>query len=540
MEDNSLEMLVLYQRAVQCYQQPEPEKHDEGFQLLLETAENGLTPACKMLGLLYMSGQYAPYPEIDESMAVRCWRMAAESGDEEAMFWLGQCYEDGIGVEVNKEEARIWKKFAVDNGFVAEGDEAGELPAEPEKADVIAPKEEKYKSRKKEKVKAEKKVKNEKKTKKPLLKTVQKISERIEEKTAKKEEVKTESTEKERKWLRTPVQPVVTEIRKQSYQLKEVDKKKEEEEAEALRFARQEEEARRVSNLYRLRMGFGGAICCLLFLWIVLLLGYWLIRDSGKGYMFVFWTLSGLLSASCVLLGYNVGVKKAQKRIEMVAEYRKTAFYHAYGCELGQMTRQQQWCYKIYRSLAKNYFPVTYRRKVDLPELRGYRGCLYTNWVYQSENEKAQPEFVIVTEKAVYVIKTEYLTGRVQGDLADVTWSLFSNGEKDMTAERIPNLVDENARNIRIIKEDLVQYFDLPLEQIPFYNVIFLNEEVDTKGLRRMAAEDDTVFVQGFSDKLRGGLGVWESRLPTHNMGLDELIFAFEQIGRQFIKRNGW
>ncbi len=538
MEGNSQEMLALYHKAVQCYQQSDPEKYDEGFQILLEAAENGVTQACKMLGLLYMSGQYAPYPEMDQSMAVRCWRMAAENGDEEAMFWLGQCYEDGIGVDVNEEEARIWKKFAVENGFVAEGDEVSELPAEPKKIDVTAEKEEKHKSRKK--VKSEKKVKNERKTEKPLLKTVQKISEKIEETATKKDEVKTESTKTERKWLRMPVSPGETIIRKQSYQLKEADKKKEEEEAEALRFAREEEEVRRTSNLYRMRMGIGGAVCCLLLMWILILMGYWLIREPGKEYMFIFWTLAGLISALCVVVGYNVGVKKAQKRIEMVAEYRKTAFYHAYGCELGQMSRQQKWCYKIYRSLAKNYFPVTYRRKLDLPELRGYRGCLYTNWVYQSGNEKAQPEFIILTEKAVYVIRTEYLTGRIQGDLMDVAWSLFSDGEKDMTAEKIPNLVDENARNIRIIKEDLIQYFDLPLEQIPFYNVIFLNEEVDVKGLRRMAAEDDTVFVQGFSDKLRGSLGVWESRIPTHNMGLDELVFAFEQIGRLFIKRKGW
>ena len=72
------------------------------------------------------------------------------------------------------------------------------------------------------------------------------------------------------------------------------------------------------------------------------------------------------------------------------------------------------------------------------------------------------------------------------------------------------------------------------------YNVIFFNPEVDIKGLRRIGAEDDTVLLQGPVDKLRGSLGVWESRLATHNMGLDELTFAFEQIGRQFIKRSGW
>ena len=281
-------------------------------------------------------------------------------------------------------------------------------------------------------------------------------------------------------------------------------------------------------------------MCCLLMLWVFLLFFYWIVRRPLQEHMFIFWILAAVFSGVAVLSGYSLGVKKAQRRIELVAEYRKTPFYHAHGCELGQMSRQQQWCYKIYRSLSKNYFPVTYRKKIDLPELRGYRGCLYTNWIYQSDKEKAQPEFVILTEKAVYVVRTVYLTGTIRGDLADTGWSLFSDGAKDLTAERIPNLVDENARSIRIMKEDLVQYFDLPLEQIPFYNVIFWNQEVDIKGLRRTAAEDDVVFVQGFADKLRGSLGVWESKIPTHNMGLDELTFAFEQIGRQFIKRSGW
>lgn len=511
MEYNSMEMIALYHDAVQCYQQSEPEKLEEGFGLLLEAAENGVTQACKMLGLLYMSGQYEPFPEKDEAMAVRWWRAAAENGDEEAMFWLGQCYEDGIGVEVNPAEAAIWKKFAVANGFVAEGEEREEseegevLSEELEEVIVVAEKKEKHKKRKKE-----------------------------------KQQKQAEAQPQLRKRFVRPVETVKAVIQKKQFQLKEVEKKQEEAAAEAQRFAREEEEARRISNQYRLRTGAGGALCCLLLLWILLLLVYWGVREPMQENMWIFWVLSALFSAVCVMGGYSLGVKKAQQRIDLVTEYRKTPFYHAHGCELGQMNRQQQWCYKIYRSLAKTYFPVTYRKKVDLPELRGYRGCLYTNWVYRSGNEKVQPEFVILTEKAVYVVRTEYMTGKVQGDLADTGWSLFADGAKDLTAERIPNLVDENARAIRIIKEDLVQYFDLPLEQIPFYNVIFWNQEVDIKGLRRIAAEDDTIFVQGFADKLRGSLGVWESKLPTHNMGLDEMVFAFEQIGRQFIKRSGW
>ena len=520
MKHSSLELMAQFHKATECYQQPDVEKHAEGFHFLLEAAENGMTQACKTLGLLYMNGQYAPYPEKDEPLAARWWRMAAENGDEEAMFWLGQCYEDGIGVEVNEEEAQIWKKFAIANGFVAEGDEEEEAPAEPEKTAKIASEKSIRKSRKKEETKPKKRSMAEKKDEKAA-----------EKQTAKKTD---------RNFIHIPAHVVENVNKKRNYQLREVPKNKEEEEVEAARFAREEEEARRISNQYRARMGIGGAICCVLLLWIALLIIYWFVREPMKAYPSLFWILAGLVSIPVVLSGYGIGVKKAQRRVEMVAEYRKTPFYHAYGCELGQMTPQQQWCYKIYRSLAKNYYPVTYRKKLDLPELRGYRGCLYTNWVYQCGNEKAQPEFVILTEKAVYVVRTAYFTGRIQGDLMDTGWSLFSDGEKDLTAQRISNLADENARNIRIIKEDLVQYFDLPLEQVPFFNVIFLNQEVDIKGLRRMGAEDDTIFVQGLSDKLRGCLGVWESRLPTHNLGLDELTFAFEQIGRQFVKRSGW
>ena len=542
METNWTEMIELYRRGASCYQRPEEEAHDEGFQLLLEAAENGVTPACKMLGLLYISGQYAPYPEKDEALAVRWWRMAAENGDEEAMYWLGQCYEEGIGVEANEEEAQIWKRFAIANGF---GDEEEEQPAQPEAA--VVPEEEapKHKKRRKEAKKTAKKSKSEVSKSTEPKKTVTETEEpgMVAAEMAELKPAVTEMAEPERKPVVkkvSPIKAVETAIKKKQYQLKKVSKRQEEEEAEAARFAREEEEARRISNQYRMRMGMGGAICCLIGLWIVLLLLFLLLRGLFEGRMWLFWILALLTNVPAALCGFELGMRTAQGRIDQVTEYRKSAFYHAHGCELGQMNRRQNWCYKLYRSLEKNYYPVTYRKKLDLPQIRGYRGCLYTNWVYQSDNEKAQPEFVIVTEKAVYVIRTAYLTGRVQGDLADVSWSLFSDGENDLTAKRINNLVDENAYNIRVIKEDLAQYFDLPLEQIPFYNVIFFNPEVDIKGLRRIGAEDDTVLLQGPVDKLRGSLGVWESRLATHNMGLDELTFAFEQIGRQFIKRSGW
>ncbi|MBR4888967.1 MAG: SEL1-like repeat protein, partial [Clostridia bacterium] len=466
METNWMEMMDLFRRGAACYQRPEEEAHDEGFQLLLEAAENGVPQACKMLGLLYISGQYAPYPDKDEALAVRWWRMAAENGDEEAMYWLGQCYEEGIGVEVNEEEARIWKRFAIANGFE---DEEGkeESPAEPEKTEPIQPEPAKRKKRRKEaqqNAKKEVPVKVEK-TPEALPKKIEKVEEIETVPEVKSAETAERAPEKPAAKGKSPLQVVEKVMQKTQHQRKEASKKHEEEEAEAARFAREEEEARRISNQYQLKMGLGGTICCLLLLWIVLLLLLLIFRSIFEGNMWIFWVLALVAMIPAALFGYELGVKKAQERIEQVAEYRKSAFYHAHGCELGQMNRRQHWCYKLYRSLAKNYYPVTYRTKLDLPQIRGYRGCLYTNWIYQSDQEQVQPEFVIVTEKAVYVVRAVCLTGRLQGDLADTAWALYSDGEKDLTAKRLPNLVDENAHNIRVIKEDLIQYFDLPLER---------------------------------------------------------------------------
>ena len=44
------------------------------------------------------------------------YRKAAEGGDEEAMYWLGQCYELGIGVEADAKEAAYWTEQAKEHG----------------------------------------------------------------------------------------------------------------------------------------------------------------------------------------------------------------------------------------------------------------------------------------------------------------------------------------------------------------------------------------------------------------------------------------
>lgn len=487
MENTQLELQALYHKALECYQQPEAEMHDEAFQFLKEAAEKGMPEACKLLGIVYMSGQYDPWPAKDMQEAVVWYQRAADAGDEEAMYWLGQCYEMGIGVEASAEEARYWTQLAKEHGFVAD-------EAEEEEAKEKIPKQEASKQE------VQKKEAPKKKAPKPVNQPVS--------------------------------QPDKKPIKKPAKQAGEAD---------AERFEREEAEARRANAKYRRTMGMGGAACGLLAALVLVLVVFWFIKDIlHESAATLFWVASGVFALLAAVLGYALGVKKAAKRIDEIAEYRKTPFYHAFGCELGQMNQQQIWCYKVYYALSKNYYPVTYRREADAAVLREYRGCLYPHWMYEDDGEKVQPEFVVLTEKAVYVIHTQYYTGRIQGDLRDAEWSLFSDGEKDLTAQKIPNMVDTNSRSMSILKGDLAKRCALPLEQIPFYNVVLINSEVDIKGLRRVSADDDTLFVQGTPDKLRGSMGLWESRHATHNMGMDDLMAAFEQIGRQFIKRSGW
>ena len=51
----------------------------------------------------------------DYIKAVQYFRLAAERGDRDAMFMLGQCYEYGLGVEKNEEKAEQWYAKGAEN-----------------------------------------------------------------------------------------------------------------------------------------------------------------------------------------------------------------------------------------------------------------------------------------------------------------------------------------------------------------------------------------------------------------------------------------
>lgn len=78
-------------------------------------AESGNSSAQLYLGLCYEMGD-GDKIEANQSKAVRWYRKAAESGHPIAQLYLGECYENGNGTKTDLSEAVKWYKKAAENG----------------------------------------------------------------------------------------------------------------------------------------------------------------------------------------------------------------------------------------------------------------------------------------------------------------------------------------------------------------------------------------------------------------------------------------
>src|SRR5262249_17625108 len=67
--------------------------------------------------LLVVAGQAAADPASDRDMAIR-YQQAAQSGDDDAQFYLGALYSSGVGVQRSDEEAFRWFSQATDHGHI--------------------------------------------------------------------------------------------------------------------------------------------------------------------------------------------------------------------------------------------------------------------------------------------------------------------------------------------------------------------------------------------------------------------------------------
>lgn len=65
-------------------------------------------------GKRYYSGENSQGQDFKQ--AVYCFKKAAQEGDVEAMFWLGYCYNNGCGVQKDRNKAVLWYEQAANYG----------------------------------------------------------------------------------------------------------------------------------------------------------------------------------------------------------------------------------------------------------------------------------------------------------------------------------------------------------------------------------------------------------------------------------------
>ena len=90
--------------------------HDKAFEVFSAAAEQGYTRAVVLLGDCYQNGQGV---EKNLSEAVKLYTQAVEKGNRLAMYNLGWCHEygkGGLSVDLNLSEARRLYRMAADKG----------------------------------------------------------------------------------------------------------------------------------------------------------------------------------------------------------------------------------------------------------------------------------------------------------------------------------------------------------------------------------------------------------------------------------------
>lgn len=482
MENQSLELQALYHKAMECYRLPSSEKHEEGLIFLREAAEKGMSEACKLLGILCMTGQYDPFPRENLTEAVRWYKRAALAGDEEAMFWLSQCYEDGVGVQESPSEARYWRELAFENGFESE-----------ESASVLPP-----------------------------VKESPKLS-------ARKASDKNLSFDQDAVFEGSSFNGVAGSFR--NLRGREED------------IGVDESLVRKV----QLRFAVSGALFCgisLGILWLIVFLIFQKPLSRGGGG--VFWLMGMVLFVGAALLGGYFGIQRSSRLIGEEVAYRHSPFYRGFGYSYQSMSREGSWYYKIYRAFERFYFPVDDKTRIEPELLREYRGALCPGWVFKDEGRETKVDFLVLTDRAGYVIRTVWGEGSLEGSLEDYEWILYQEKEsfmdrltegrlfrKEEATRVIPNLIEENERSMAIIQKALEGFEDFSGREIPLYSVIFFGNGIHMEDLDLRGMDPEIILIQGTPDRLRGAIGVRDSRLPLHRQRMEKVLRDLVRLSRQ-------
>lgn len=545
MNSEELEKQALYYKAIEDYRSKSESLHEEALMFLKEAADKGSIESIKLLGVLYMSGQYAPYPPRDMRLAIRYYEMAAAENDEEAMYWLGQCYEMGLGVEKDPEKAEEWKQKALEAGFVPAGDGDDEDEA----------------SREAEKTEAARNVAayEPAQSTAPISVTGVTFTESAPE-SAETEEGVSDGEVREGMPEEGPApEGQSAEVAAQAVNEPKAAVGETEDTAEAPSgvAVMQSEDAQRKAEeekllaqekktgrdlMIRYGLIFGGGV--FLTVWVVFMIIFAIahkpLTAEGSVAGTVFWIVLCVLSLGGGAAAGWFGVRRAKDHAEKIAEYHRTPFYEGFREEVGKMDENTQWCYKIYRSLERTYMPVPLFSEPEKDALENYHGVLYSGWTFKTSRDTAEPQFVIATKKAIYIVRTLYLKGRMEGGLEDAEWITRQDADaeggeetKGAVTGRILNMVEENDMNLRTVRSQLQLTSPLPIESIPFYNVLMFSTDTVIRALRIAQAGENVIVCQGGPDRLRSVISMHESHLENHEVALDDLMDVFEEIRKK-------
>ncbi len=537
MDNTELELRALYYKAIEDYRCKEEDKHDEGFMFLSQAAERGMVEACKLLGILYTSGQYDPYPAKDSRKAISLYKQAADQGDEEAMYWLSQCYEMGIGVEKNPEEAALWREMALDHGFVPSEEQTIE-PTDKVKAsdtapsvtvtnvEVISVEDQKLEDMDSEEAPSESAAKEDaENTAEGALTDASDQETSGEENEAKDAEDEPEDgyIPEEEDEEDIPF-PKAAEKPKQEKTFEEKLQEKEEKE-KALQLAEDRmQKLRYVLIAGGIMLGLGLVLALILY---AVLSGF-LSENGGK----VYWIIAFIIMLAMAGLGAFYGFNRAKVKIQKAEEYRKTVFYETFGGSFGALDAATNWNYKIYKTLEKLYKPISYKTPTVITK-KGV-GLMVSGWTFTNKRGSVRPDFVILTPKSMYVVDSIGIKGRVMGDLLGYDWTLYKDGGKDggQTMEKVENGIERLKSEMITVKSCMQLLSPLPLERIPVVGVLAVAPETDIKGLRVAGAGSNITVDQGSPDKLRMTMTMRDRALKEHEIEMEDLAKVLDEIGK--------
>ena len=558
MDNRELENRALYYKAVTDYRQRSESKHEEGFMFLKEAADRGYAEAEKLMGVLYMSGQYAPYPEKNMDIAILCYEAAAEDGDVEAMYWLSQCYEMGMGVEKDADMADKWRIRAIANGFVPASDQEDEEPkkqGDEFKPKKVAPPRELSE----EEADREQAVEEEARKLKDKVPAADQAEETDNNETAEENGALTEEDGAQAE----EGSPAEDKISREEGEMNDAQAERE---LEMIRRFRQKIDEKRAKDNWQMPLRYGvifGVIAILA--WLVLIMIIYLAARSliGEDARTGIVIMTVVVSLAALTAGALLGVKEGNRQAAEAGEYEVSAFYESFRFAL-PLESDQEWLYKTYKTLSKVYEPVVIGQKYDGDRSdrresdRDKNGSLLPGWFFRTDRGSTRPEFVVLTGKAMYVIRAMQVKGRLAGTLKDLDWtlridsevkrgldalksggpvSLITGKETPAAVEKLLNMVDENAFGMELIKEELSQKSGLDLSGLPVYNVLLFGPSLDIREVRLSGAPSSVIAMQGDAGKLILQMERIESRLPFFETDLAKLRKALETVGRKQLSR---